>query len=95
MARLRIGITRSLHPTKPANAIPFTYQRYHDRVREAGGEPVDLYAALEISPAGGDRGPGRRRHHRRAGHQPRALRPGGPPPRPRVSTTAATRSRSA
>jgi putative glutamine amidotransferase len=35
----RIGITRS----GPADRLPFTYQRYHDRIAEAGGEPVDIY----------------------------------------------------
>lgn len=50
MLRPRIGITRGLHPSKPAEVIPGTYQRYHDRVREAGGEPVDLHPALPHPP---------------------------------------------
>lgn len=50
MARPRIGITRGLSPTRPAGEIPNAYQRYHDRVREAGGEPVDLHPALGAPP---------------------------------------------
>ena len=46
MAQPRIGVTRGLSPTKPVDEIPFTYQKYHDRVRESGGEPVDLHPAL-------------------------------------------------
>lgn len=39
MTKPRIGITRS----GPADRLPFTYQRYHDRIVESGGEPVDLH----------------------------------------------------
>ena len=42
MVRPRIGITRALHPVKPAGDIPGYYEPYHARVCEAGGEPVDL-----------------------------------------------------
>jgi putative glutamine amidotransferase len=50
MALPRIGITRSLSPTRPPHEIPRTYQAYHDRVREAGGEPVDLRPGLDVPP---------------------------------------------
>jgi putative glutamine amidotransferase len=50
MDRPRIGITRSLSPTKPVDEVPFSYQNYHARVREAGGEPVDLHPAMEVLP---------------------------------------------
>jgi gamma-glutamyl-gamma-aminobutyrate hydrolase PuuD len=43
----RIGITRS----GSVDRLPFTYQRYHDRIIEAGGEPVDIYAGFP-TPAG-------------------------------------------
>ncbi len=46
MAAPRIGITRSLAPSLPVETVPFSYQKYHDRVREAGGEPVDLHPAM-------------------------------------------------
>ena len=39
MTQPRIGITRS----GPADRLPYTYQRYHDRIAEAGGEPVDVH----------------------------------------------------
>lgn len=42
MAGPRIGITRS----GSAERLPYTYQRYHDRIVEAGGTPVDLYPAI-------------------------------------------------
>lgn len=42
MGRPRIGITRSGSPGR----ISDTYTKYHDRIVEAGGEPVDLHAAL-------------------------------------------------
>lgn len=51
MARPRIGITRSCSAGKPVDEIHPSYQRYHDRVREAGGDPVDLYPALGDTPA--------------------------------------------
>ncbi len=47
MTKPRIGITRS----GPADRLPFTYQRYHDRIVEAGGEPVDIYPGFP-TPAG-------------------------------------------
>jgi putative glutamine amidotransferase len=50
MAVPRIGITRGLSPTKRVDEIPGSYQKYHDRVREAGGEPVDLHPALGAAP---------------------------------------------
>jgi putative glutamine amidotransferase len=50
MTRPRIGITRGLSSTKPVDEVPATYQNYHARVREAGGEPVDLHPALETPP---------------------------------------------
>ena len=50
MDRPRIGITRSLSSTRPTHAIPTSYLSYHARVREAGGEPVDLHPGLEIPP---------------------------------------------
>ncbi len=50
MERPRIGITRSLSPKRAVDDIPFTYQSYHARVREAGGEPVDLHPALDVPP---------------------------------------------
>ena len=40
MTKPRIGITRSGSPER----LPRTYQKYHDRIVEAGGEPVDLHA---------------------------------------------------
>jgi putative glutamine amidotransferase len=40
----RIGITRS----GSAERISSSYQSYHERIREAGGEPVDLYPALAV-----------------------------------------------
>jgi putative glutamine amidotransferase len=46
----RIGVTRSLAPNRAPTEIPTAYRRYHDRVREAGGEPVDLHAALGLPP---------------------------------------------
>lgn len=42
MTRPRIGITRS----GSAARISPSYQPYHDRIREAGGEPVDLYPSI-------------------------------------------------
>lgn len=50
MAPPRIGVTRGLSSTKPAGEIPSVYQKYHDRVREAGGEPVDLHPGLGVPP---------------------------------------------
>jgi putative glutamine amidotransferase len=50
MERPRIGITRSLSLKRAVDEIPFTYQSYHARVREAGGEPVDLHPALAVPP---------------------------------------------
>lgn len=50
MSRPRIGITRSLSPTKAVDEVPRGYQSYHVRVREAGGEPVDLHPVLDVSP---------------------------------------------
>jgi putative glutamine amidotransferase len=50
MPRPRIGVTRSLSPSKPADEVPGSYLRYHDRVREAGGDPVDLHPAMAIPP---------------------------------------------
>jgi putative glutamine amidotransferase len=50
MARPRIGITRGLSPSKPVDEVPGSYLRYHERVREAGGEPVDLHPALDAPP---------------------------------------------
>jgi len=50
MERPRIGITRSLSPKRAVDDIPLTYQSYHARVREAGGEPVDLHPALAAPP---------------------------------------------
>lgn len=41
--RPRIGITRS----GQADRISNSYQAYHDRIVEAGGEPVDLYPGSE------------------------------------------------
>src|SRR5262249_32252870 len=49
MAAPRIGITRGLAPDRPVTDIPLTYLRYHDRVREAGGEPVDLHPGIDAS----------------------------------------------
>ena len=46
MVAPRIGVTRSLSPKLPHTTVPFTYQRYHDRVSEAGGLPVDLAPAV-------------------------------------------------
>ena len=46
----RIGITRGLSRTRPADELPSSYQNYHARVREAGGEPVDLHPGIETSP---------------------------------------------
>ena len=43
MNRPRIGITRGTADDRPHDQIPGTYQRYFERVREAGGEPVDLH----------------------------------------------------
>ena len=51
MASPRIGITRRLSRTRPASELPSYYESYHQRVREAGGEPVDLHPALEASAA--------------------------------------------
>src|SRR5262245_18989498 len=48
VSKPRIGITRS----GSAERISPSYQSYHDRVIEAGGEPVDLHTALTASPAG-------------------------------------------
>jgi putative glutamine amidotransferase len=45
--RPRIGITRS----GSADRISRSYQSYHDRVIEAGGEPVDLYPGCSDDPA--------------------------------------------
>lgn len=42
MTKPRIGITRS----GSADRISASYQSYHDRILEAGGEPVDLHAGL-------------------------------------------------
>ena len=42
MAKPRIGVTRS----GSAGRISPSYQPYHERIREAGGEPVDLYPAM-------------------------------------------------
>lgn len=42
MTRPRIGITRS----GSAERISPSYQPYHDRIREAGGEPIDLYPSI-------------------------------------------------
>jgi putative glutamine amidotransferase len=39
----RIGITRS----GSANRISPSYQPYHERIREAGGEPIDLHPAVD------------------------------------------------
>ncbi len=50
MERPRIGITRSLSSKRAVDDIPLTYQSYHARVREAGGEPVDLHPALAVPP---------------------------------------------
>lgn len=50
MDRPRIGITRSISPKRAVEDIPFTYQSYHARVREAGGEPVDLHPAIAVPP---------------------------------------------
>ena len=44
--RPRIGITRS----GAAERISSSYQSYHDRVREAGGEPVALHPQLSVPP---------------------------------------------
>lgn len=46
MSRPRIGITRS----GSADRISPSYQSYHERIREAGGEPVDLYPAIGTAP---------------------------------------------
>jgi putative glutamine amidotransferase len=46
MAKPRIGITRS----GSAGRISASYQSYHERVREAGGETVDLYPAIGTPP---------------------------------------------
>lgn len=50
MVRPRIGITRSCSAGKPVDEVHPSYRRYHDRVREAGGEPVDLHPALGDAP---------------------------------------------
>lgn len=42
----RIGVSRGLSRSRPDGGIPSVYQQYHDRIREAGGEPVDLYPGL-------------------------------------------------
>jgi gamma-glutamyl-gamma-aminobutyrate hydrolase PuuD len=47
VSKPRIGITRS----GSAERISPSYQSYHDRVIEAGGEPVDLHTSLTASPA--------------------------------------------
>jgi len=47
LATPRIGITRS----GSAGRISPSYQPYHERIREAGGEPVDLYPSIGVSPA--------------------------------------------
>jgi putative glutamine amidotransferase len=43
VTKARIGITRS----GSAGRIAPSYQSYHERVREAGGEPVDLHPAID------------------------------------------------
>jgi gamma-glutamyl-gamma-aminobutyrate hydrolase PuuD len=43
VTRPRIGITRS----GSAARISPSYQPYHDRIREAGGEPVDLFPSID------------------------------------------------
>jgi putative glutamine amidotransferase len=47
VSKPRIGITRS----GSVERIAPSYQSYHDRVAEAGGEPVDLHTALTASHA--------------------------------------------
>src|SRR5687767_12556604 len=51
MVSPRIGITRRLSKSRPADELPPYYHRYHQRVREAGGEPVDLHQALKANDA--------------------------------------------
>ena len=46
----RIGITRGLSRTRPVHELSRSMQSYHARVREAGGEPVDLHPGLEAAP---------------------------------------------
>src|SRR5215208_4764162 len=46
VAKPRIGITRS----GSAERIAASYQSYHERVRESGGEPVDLHPAIGTPP---------------------------------------------
>jgi gamma-glutamyl-gamma-aminobutyrate hydrolase PuuD len=47
VAKPRIGITRS----GSAKRISPSYQPYHERIREAGGEPVDLFPSIGVAPA--------------------------------------------
>jgi len=47
VAKPRIGITRS----GSAERISSSYQSYHDRIREAGGDPVDLFPTIDAPPA--------------------------------------------
>ena len=47
MRKSRIGITRSGSPGR----IGVSYQAYHERIREGGAEPVDLFPALSPDPA--------------------------------------------
>ena len=46
MTKPRIGITRS----GSAERISPSYLSYHERIREAGGEPVDLYPSVGVPP---------------------------------------------
>jgi putative glutamine amidotransferase len=47
LAKPRIGITRS----GSAGRISPSYRPYHERIREAGGEPVDLYPSIGVPAA--------------------------------------------
>ena len=83
MAGPRIGITRAVSSSKPVDQIPSYYHSYHARVREAGGEPVDLPAGRDpvaeglfdtldgvLIPGGADVNPtryGERRHPQTVG----------------------------
>ncbi len=50
MAVPRIGVTRGLSASRPADAIPGVYATYHVRVCDAGGEAIDLHPAMTASP---------------------------------------------